>query len=484
MKNLHVSPAQAAKEVLARRKARKSLIDFTTYTMPRFEPSDHHAVICNALERVERGEVSRLMVFAPPRHTKSELSSRRFPTWYLGRNPTKQIIASTYNQDFASDFGRDVRGIISSTEYSRLFPDVRLKQDSKAADRMHTEQGGVYISVGVGGPITGRGAHIALIDDPIKNRQDADSETYRERVWQWYTSTLYTRLMPGGAIVLILTRWHEDDLAGRLLAAQANGGDQWEVIDLHPTESNGVVSEALWPQWYDCEALNRIKRNIGPRDWSALYMQQPQPDEGTFFMRDWFKITQPAERMNYYICGDFAVTEKDGDFTELGVFGVDADENIHIVDWWSGQETADVWIDALLDLVKQYKPLAFFGETGQIRRSIEPFLMKRAKERKLYTRIEWITRTGDKSAMARAFQARAAMGKVSISPRIHGDLLDQLLKFPAGKHDDKVDACALMGLALEEQHPAMRTAPTERVAERDAWGRIKQNGVGDNWKLL
>jgi hypothetical protein len=196
MKNLHVSPAQAAREVLARRKARKSLIDFTAYTKPDFEPSDHHLLICNALERVERGEVSRLMIFAPPRHTKSELSSRRFPSWYLGRNPTKQIIASTYNQDFASDFGRDVRGIIGSQEYTRLFPDVRLKQDSKAADRMHTEQGGVYISVGVGGPITGRGAHVALIDDPIKNRQDADSETYRERVWQWYTSTLYTRLMP------------------------------------------------------------------------------------------------------------------------------------------------------------------------------------------------------------------------------------------------------------------------------------------------
>jgi len=477
MKNLSISQQKAASELLARRRARQSLIDFTQYTKPDFEPADHHKEICEKLEAVERGEITRLMIFAPPRHTKSEIASRRFPSWYLGRNPDKQIIASTYNQDFASDFGRDVRGIIASDEYSRVFKDVSLKEDSKAANRFHTNAGGVYVSVGVGGPVTGRGAHIALIDDPIKNRQDADSDVYRERVWQWYTSTLYTRLMPGGAIIVILTRWHEDDLAGRLLERQETG-DKWDIVELKALD-NG---KALWPEWYDEKALEQIKNNIGPRDWSALYQQSPQPDEGTYFQRDWFTTADTPERLNYYISTDFAVTEDAGDFTEFGVFGIDADENIYIVDWWSGQQTADIWIDALLNLVEQYKPLAVFGETGAIRRSIEPFLKKRSKERRVFARLEWITRTKDKTAMARAFQARAAMGNVFLSNKVaNGELLDQLLKFPAGKHDDKVDVCALMGLALDQQHPATKIKPKPEV-KRDLWGRQKPSG-DENWKL-
>jgi hypothetical protein len=227
--------------------------------MPGFETARHHQQIAESLEAVERGEIKRLMVFAPPRHTKSELCSRRFPAWYLGKNPDKQIIASTYNQDLASDFGRDVRGIIASDEYKNVFNDVSLKEDSKAANRFHTNSGGIYVSVGVGGPITGRGAHIALIDDPIKNREDADSEIYRERVWKWYTSTLYTRLMPGGAIIVILTRWHEDDLAGRLLERQETG-DKWDVISLKARD-NG---KALWPAWYNTEALSQIEANVVP----------------------------------------------------------------------------------------------------------------------------------------------------------------------------------------------------------------------------
>lgn len=475
MKSLKLSRSQAASELLARRRGRKSLIGFTQYTKPDFEPGRHHEQICEALEAVESGEIKRLMILAPPRHTKSELASRRFPSWYLGRNPNKQIIASTYNQDFASDFGRDVRGIIAGDEYQRLF-DTRLKEDSKAANRFHTNEGGVYVAVGVGGPITGRGAHITLIDDPVKNRQDADSEIYRERVWQWYTSTLYTRLMPGGAIIVILTRWHEDDLAGRLLERQ-DVADQWEKIELKALDKG----KALWPAWYPVEALEQIKANVGPRDWSALYQQSPQPDEGTYFQREWFQASNLPKSMNYYISGDFAVSEDAGDYTELGVFGIDDQDNIYIVDWWSGQTTADVWIDKLLDLASTYKPLAFFGESGQIRKAIEPFLKKRARERKIYMRLEWITRTKDKPAMARAFQARASMGLVYLSKKMaNSDLLDQLLKFPAGKHDDKVDACALIGLALDQQHAAMKAKP-ETKPKRDLWGREVQ-GEG-NWKL-
>lgn len=152
----------------------------------------------------------------PPRHGKSELASRRFPAWYLGRHPDKQIIAASYNSELASDFGREVRNIVASPEYSKLFA-VSLAQDSKAANRWHTDKGGMYVAAGVGTAITGRGAHIGLIDDPFKDQEEADSEVIRDKVYNWYTSTFYTRLMPGGGIALIQTRWHDDDLAGRLL---------------------------------------------------------------------------------------------------------------------------------------------------------------------------------------------------------------------------------------------------------------------------
>jgi hypothetical protein len=195
----------------------------------------------------------------------------------LGRNPKRQIIAASYNSDLANDFGRNVRNIIAEPEFSQVFSGVTLAPDSQAANRMNTNHGGTYVAAGVGTAVTGRGADIALIDDPFKDREEADSERRRETVWDWYRSTLYTRLMPGGAIVLIQTRWHEDDLAGRLLEQEA---DQWEVLELpalHPERG------ALWPEWYDEQTLLRIKASVGPRERSALYQQQPQPDEGTFF---------------------------------------------------------------------------------------------------------------------------------------------------------------------------------------------------------
>jgi predicted phage terminase large subunit-like protein len=472
----HISPQAAAQELLSRRKARSSLIGFTEYTKPDFQVAEHHKRIADALESVANGECDRLMIFAPPRHTKSELASRRFPAWYLGNNPDKQLICATYSGDFALDFGREVRGIVNSEEYSRLFPDVTLASDSKAANRWHTNHGGVSVYVGVGGPITGRGAHIALIDDPFKNREEADSETRRDTVWNWYTSTLRTRLMPGGAVVLILTRWHEDDLAGRLLERQP---DEWKVVELPAINDGGA---ALWPEWYPLPALQRIKADIGPRDWSALYQQRPTPDSGTYFLREWFRWYETAPKhLHIYICSDYAVTEGGGDWTEHGVFGLDADGNIYILDWWSGQTAADTWIETLLDLVDEYKPFAAFGESGPIRRAVEPFLTRRSRERGIFTRFEWITRSGDKPSMARGFQARSSMGKVYLPKTdLAQELMRQLLSFPAGRHDDKVDVCALIGMALDQAHPAVtRIEPIKKA--RDIWA-IKDDDEEENWK--
>lgn len=454
--------------------SRRSLLRFTEYTNPAYVSARHHQLIAEKLEAVERGETDRLMIFMPPRHGKSELASKRFPAWCLGRDPHRQIIAASYNSDLANDFGRSVRNIVAEPEFRDVFPDVGLASDSQAANRMNTNHGGAYVAAGVGTAVTGRGAHIALIDDPFKDREEADSERRRDLVWDWYRSTLFTRLMPGGAIVLIQTRWHEDDLAGRLLETE---GDQWEILDLPAINKDG---EALWPEWYPLDALNRIKDTVGPREWSALYQQQPQPDEGTYFQRDWLKEWEELPTLRYYGTSDYAVTEDGGDYTVHRVWGVDASGAIYRVDGWRGQSAPDVWIEEKLNLIDKYRPLAWFGEAGVIKKAVDPMLTRRMRERKIFCRMEWLPSISDKASRARAFQARAAMGKVFFEP---GADISEHLAFPAGKHDDDVDCSSLMGMALDQAHPAIVKRSVERPSEDMYASLRRRKGVG-SWKTM
>lgn len=452
-------------------KARRGLIGFTSYTNPAYEPAAHHILIAEALEAVLTGQRDRQMIFMPPRHGKSELASRKFPARYLGKHPSRHIIAASYNSDLATDFGRDVRNLMASPEYGEVFPNVRLRVDSKAADRMNTNHGGAYFAAGVGTATTGRGAHLGIIDDPFKDREDADSETQREKVWNWYRSTFFTRLMPGGAIVLIQTRWHEDDLAGRLLEqdGRVEDGGEWHVLEL-PAILDG---QALWPAWYPLEALERIKRTIGPREWSALYMQSPQPDEGTFFQRDWLKEwkDKPAD-LRIYGTSDYAVTDGGGDYTVHRIWGVCPKGGIYRLDGWRGQTTADVWIERKLDLIAKWKPQAWFGEGGVIQKSVEPMLIRRMREREVRCRLEWLPSVNDKPTRARGFQARAAMGEVWFEP---GADVAEFLVFPAGKHDDDVDTASLIGRALDMAHPAILKRETDtREKQRDYRGRRRE----------
>ena len=443
-----LSRQAAAAELLARRKARLSLLEFSKYTNPAYVAAQHHQLIVDKLEAVERGEIKRLMITMPPRHGKSELASRRFPAWYLGRNPDKQIIAASYNSDLANDFGREVRNIVHSPEFMALF-DTGLAQDSKAANRWHTDAGGMYVAAGVGTAITGRGADILLIDDPFKDRQEADSEVTRQRVWDWYTSTAYTRLMPGGAVVVINTRWHDDDLSGRLLEEQEKDGDKWELLSLPAISPEGLP---LWAEWYPLDRLEQIKSVLPARDWNALYQQNPIPDDGDYFKSDWFQeYDELPPNLRMYGASDYAVTDGDGDFTEHGVAGIDANNNLYITDWWFGQVTSDVWIEQQCDLIAKHEPICWFGEAGPIRRAIEPFLMRRMQQREAYCRIEWLASINDKPTRARPIQAMASMGKVFVPKKApwKDRLMNQLLRFPAGKYDDGVDVLSLFGRGLE-----------------------------------
>lgn len=449
---------------LAARKARNSLLGFTSHTNPLYRVAAHHRLIAEKLESIERGDIDRLMIFMPPRHGKSELASVRFPAWYLGRNPSHQIITASYAHKLAAKFGRQVRNLIASPEYQATFPGITLSEDSQAKDLFNTSHGGVYMATGVDGSVTGSGGHLVSIDDPVKGRQEADSETIQETAWDWYRGDLYTRLMPGARIVLTQTRWNEADLAGRILESEGRieDGGQWHVLDLPAINEAG---EALWPEWYPIQALERIKDAIGNREWSALYQQKPQPDEGTYFQRAWFKEWETLPSLRYYGTSDYAVTDGGGDYTVHRVWGIDSSGAIYRVGGWRGQTTSDVWIEEKLNLIAKFKPLCWFGEGGVIQKAIEPMLNRRMRERKVFCRMEWLSSVADKPTRARSFQAMAASGRVYLEPDAD---MSEFLVFPAGKHDDDVDTASLIGRAIDQAHPAI-VKPEDSTKPKDMW---------------
>jgi len=251
---------------------------------------------------------------------------------------------------------------------------------------------------------------------------------------------------------------------------------QWEVLDL-PAISDG---KALWPEWYPIETLERIKATIGQREWSALYQQQPQPDEGTFFQRAWFKEWDHLPALRYYGTSDYAVTDGGGDYTVHRVWGIDAEGAIYRVDGWRGQTTSDVWIERKLDLIAKYKPLAWFGEAGVIKRAVDPMLKRRMRERQIFCRMEWLSSVADKPTRARAFQSYAASGRVYLEK---GADLSEFLVFPAGKHDDDVDTASMIGLAIDQAHPAIVSVKQQKTSPGDRWAKaMDKDGEDASWK--
>jgi len=455
------------------------LISYAAWQWPGYRDAPHHRLIARKLEAVERGEISRLMITMPPRHGKSMLASEFFPAWYLGRNPDHYVIAATYAQELADDFGRKVRNQIADATYGAIFPGVGLKNDSTSSRRFHvtqpldsfsTGQNGAYFAVGVGGPLTGRGAHLLLIDDPVKNREDADSEIIRKKTKDWYTSTAYTRLMPGGRVVIIQTRWHEDDLSGWLLAEHQHEG--WEVLDLPAINDAG---QALWPEQYPVAALEKIKLAIGPRDWSALYQQRPAPESGDYFKAEWLRPYEKAperDTLNVYGASDYAVTDDGGDFTVHVVVGIDAEGRLWLLDLWRAQASSDRWVEAFCDLVLKWKPIGWAEETGQIKAGVGPFLTKRMRERKAFVAREQFPTRGDKAVRAQSIRGRMAMDGLYIPANASwkADLVSEMMSFPVGVHDDQVDALGLVGQLLDKMfmNPPPKEDPAKKFSDYSA----------------
>jgi predicted phage terminase large subunit-like protein len=487
---------ELAKQELARRElSKRRLLPFVLRFFPEYQAGWVHKDICERLEKfsdaVTDKKSPRLMLFMPPRHGKSLLASTYFPAWHIGRNPTHEFIACSYSGSLAMSFSRKVRQVLREKPYQTVFKETRLDKDSQSAEAWLTEKGGGYVAAGVGGAITGKGAHVLVIDDPVKNREDAESETGRQSVKDWYTSTAYTRLAPGGGVLVILTRWHDDDLAGWLLEQQESG-DKWEVIK-YPAiaeidEPHRKKGTPLHDARYDLESLRRIRAAVGPRDWSALYQQNPVADEGEYFTRSmirYYDTEPPRKEMKIYAAWDLAIGQREAnDYTVGVVMGVSTEDKLYLLHVERGRWNGHDIVEKLLDVYEAYRPDIIGIEKGQIEMAIGPFLEKRIRERNLFEAYFKDLRPGkrDKMVRARAIQGRMQQGMVLFpkNAEFTVPLINEMLRFPNGVHDDQVDAMAWIGLMMAEFN--IYRAPVEKPPPswRDklvAFGKGKKNAM-------
>lgn len=479
-----LSPQQAAAELLARRKARASLVDYARYIeVPGAPASDdddsddfspvetklakHHELILEAAQRCIEKHSGRLMLFMPPGSAKSTYGSVVVPSWCMGRTPGFKVIGVSYGSDMAKKFGRRTRSIIKQGRYQSLFS-TGLSGDQAAADEWALTNASEYMSGGILSGITGNRADLVVIDDPIKGRQDADSEVVRQRTLDEYNESVMTRLKPGGSVIIIQTRWHEGDLSGSILPADYAGqsgmikgrdGEEWEVICLaakceRPDDPLGrQIGEYIWPEWFDANHWAKFERL--PRTWSALFQQRPAPDTGDYFKREWIHTVDqmpPLSTMSVYGASDYAVTSNGGDFTVHVVVGVDHEGRLWLLDLWRRQASSDVWVDAFCDLVRKWKPIGWAEETGQIKSGVGPFLAKRMMETGAYVaREQFPTRGGDKSVRAQSIRGRIALSGLHIASDAPflSDLVSEMMSFPVGVHDDQVDALGLAGQLMD-----------------------------------
>ena len=448
-------------------KARNNFIDFVRYVWPSAILGEHHKRMASAFDRIAKGTLKRLIVNMPPRHTKSEFASYLLPAYLMGRNPALQALEATHTAELAVKFGRKVRDLMDSDRYKELFPEVLLKQDSKAAGRWDTNKGGSYFAVGVGGAVTGRGADILIIDDP-HSEQDAMSDLALDNAWDWYQGGPRTRLQPGGAIVLVMTRWGTKDLTARLLKAQANrSADRWEVIEFPAILPSG---NPLWPEFWKLEELEAVKASLSAQKWNAMYQQQPTNDEGAILKREWWRVWPHEEPpvVNYIIQSyDTAYSKKEtADFSAITTWGVfypdqDSGPNIILLDVKRGRWDFPELKRIAKDEYKHWNPdnvLIEAKATGvtlqqELRRAGIPVTMYNPGGRRAGT---------DKVSRANSVAPILESGMVWAPETLWAEeLIEECASFPNGDYDDMVDSTtqALMRfragnfISLESDYP-------------------------------
>jgi len=431
----------AAAEMLAT--ARADLACYALAHFPQFELPAFLELVVSKLEAVERGDVKRLIISMPPRHGKSIVGSTYFPAWYLGRHPDHYVIAASYAQDLADDFGRRVRNVVRSSLHRAIFPGSRMADDSGAISRFNLDAGGAYFAVGRGAAITGRGAHVLLIDDPLKDSSEANSPTIRRQLQEWFGQVAFTRLMPGGAVVIIQTRWHEADLAGWLLSEFASEG--WESIALPAIgEENDplgrVVGAALWPERYSLESLDSIRRQLGSVPFASLYQQRPAPVEGRMFRRAWFQFyaLPPTSFTQIVLSIDSAFKKgEEADFSAFTIWGNTRSSGIYLLHAWRGKVEFPDLKKKVIEFAQQWHPHAVLVEDKASGQSLIQELKRDANLPVIAVKVD-----KDKITRAAAVTPLFEAGKVQF-PQSAGwleEYIDELATFPAAAHDDYVDS--------------------------------------------
>lgn len=466
MTNSPPSQQAAASELLRRREARSRLLAFCQYVQPTYMSARHLAVLTGYLEQVEAGAVKRLIITMPPRHGKSMTTSELFPAWFLARNPDKRVIIASYGSGLARKFSRSSRNLWQTNRFRALYPHLQLATDSKATDawNVHGHAGGL-LSAGVGTGITGHGADLLIIDDPIKDDAEASSELVRENLWDWYTTTAYTRLHPGGSVLVIATRWHEDDLIGKLISQTGEDAEAWTILHFPAVWEDGIArfrddwrrlghavvdtpgmreGDALWPERYPVERMKGIRATVGSLTWYCLFQGTPIAPEGTLFKRGWFKLADASPREGFRVrYWDKAGTAGGGAYT-AGVLLLRAYNGLFFVEdvvrgQWSEferestiRQTAELDRDryGAVDVWVEQEPGS--GGLDSVKatiRNLAGFNVKADRP------------SGDKTLRAKPFAAQAEAGNVLlVRAPWNASYLDELAAFPNGKYKDQVDA--------------------------------------------
>lgn len=517
-KHWQPSPAEAALELLRRRRARANLVDYARYIdvpgapiAEQDEDSDdilkvaetelaaHHELILNAAQRCIQKPYGRLMLFMPPGSAKSTYGSVVVPSWALGQKAGFKVITASYGSDLARKLGRRGRSIVRQAKFRALFS-TALSAESSAADEWALENGSEYMSGGILSGITGNRADLVVVDDPVKGRAEAESDVIRKRTIEAFDDDVKTRLKPGGSIIIIQTRWHEEDLAGSILPVGYAGesglihcrdGQDWEVICL-PAKAERAddplhreVGAYLWPEWFDRKHWAQFESK--PRTWASLYQQRPAPEEGDLFLKDWLRQYEKAparDALTVYGASDYAVTAEGGDYTVHIVVGIDAEGRLWLLDLWRAQTSSDRWIEAFCDLVIKWKPMGWAEETGQIKASLGPFITKRQRERNAYVARETFPTRGDKAVRAQSIRGRMALDGLMVpknAPWLEA-FVSELLTFPTGRNDDQVDALGLIGQLLDKmfKNPPPKSDPGTQ--NKSGYSSRGDNATPSDWQ--
>ena len=425
--------------------AHKDFLEFVRQVWPAFIEGDHHRIMADAFNRIAEGELKRLIINMPPRHTKSEFASHLFPAWYLGKFPDRKVIQTSHTAELAVGFGRKVRNLVGNSDYNRIFPDIALSVDSKAAGRWNTNKDGDYFAIGVGGAVTGKGADILIVDDPHSEQEAAQNDpSVYDKTYEWYTSGPRQRLQPGGAICLVMTRWSKKDLTGQIIKAsiERGGSDEWEVIELPAILPSG---KALWPGFWPIEQLEALHAELPVSKWSTQYQQDPTSDESAIIKREWWKEwteRKPPSCEFVIQSWDTAFLAKEtADYSACTTWGVfyDEDKNANIILLDALQERLEFpdLKTRAYEMWKEYDPDAFIVEA---KAAGSPLIFEL---RRIGIPVAEYTpgRGRDKIARVNAVSDLFHSGHVwAPKKRWAEEVIEQFASFPTGDHDDLVDS--------------------------------------------